>query len=87
MIHEIFAAFAAHLRNDPPTRTVRVLEPRWDPTYGEQDPGETDIEVVDMDKLIRAIDEFAAELKARSTPEIVHEVGHRTTSTVHSTSI
>ena len=52
-------------RREDIVREVQVLEPRWDPTYGAQPPAETTIEVVDFDKLCRAIDDFQVELDRR----------------------
>lgn len=44
---------------------VTVLEPRWDPTHGHQDPGQKEIDVVDFDALLAEIDAFGEELRAR----------------------
>ena len=47
-------------RKDTIVTSKEVLEERWDPTYGLQDPRSTVIEVVDFDALCDAIDEFSA---------------------------
>lgn len=52
-------------RRDQIVRSVTVLEPRWDPTHGHQDPGQKDIDVVDFDALLAEIDAFGEELRAR----------------------
>lgn len=62
-----FVAFGKFLQEHGGiTRRVTVLKPRWGPTYGQQDPCETEIEVVDMDALCKAIDEFGESLRSKS---------------------
>lgn len=52
-------------RRDQIVRSVTVMRPRWDPTYGDQGPVETDIDVVDFDNLLAEMDAFGEELRAR----------------------
>lgn len=61
----ILTAFAAFLRDNKErvVRSKEVLVERWDPTYGQQDPGTETIEYVDFDALCEAMDEFAATFK------------------------
>lgn len=53
-----------HERRERIVKSVTVLKPRWDPTYGEGSV-ETDIDVVDFDALLAEIDAFGEELRAR----------------------
>lgn len=45
------------------TRRVTVLKPHWDPTFGQGDPTETEIEIVDLDALFEQMDEFSKSFK------------------------
>lgn len=46
-------------------RKITVLEPRWDPTYGQLDPAQTEIEVIDFDALLQEIDDFEASFRQK----------------------
>lgn len=54
-------------RKDDIVSKRNVLEDGWDPTYGQQDPRTTTIEVVDFDALCNAIDEFSATFQRGTT--------------------
>lgn len=63
-IADAFAAFAAALRESAPTRTISVVERRYDPTYGPEDY-ERELTVIEFDDLLRAIDDFGRQLRER----------------------
>lgn len=50
------------------TRKVTVLEENYSPTYGPGEPHATEIEVIDIDRLLEAIDELGEELRERVKP-------------------
>jgi len=63
-----FADFLLHKREDI-VRTVKVQTPGyWSATYGESDPSSDEIEVIDFDQLVSAIDEFEKELAETGRP-------------------
>lgn len=59
---DILKALVAALREQRPTRTVSVVQRDYDPTFGARETTR-DIEVVDFDALMDAIDEFSASFK------------------------
>ena len=49
------------------TRSITVqTPPAFDPTYGPGEPGQCDIEVVDFDALMAAIDDFGRQLREKN---------------------
>lgn len=54
-------ALVQHLRKnkDKVVREVEVKVSNWDPTYGQLDDSIEKTDVVDFDKLLQEIDEFA----------------------------
>lgn len=57
----VFRAFADHLRNNVPPRTVSITSVEFDPTYGHREVTQ-DIEVIDVDLLTQEIDAFSRRL-------------------------
>lgn len=60
--------FIEFLRNKRASivREVKVLEPRWNPTYGQQDPSEMTLEVIDFDRLLEEMEDFENTFKTET---------------------
>lgn len=61
-LNAVFSAFAEHLRNRVPVRSVDIMTKTFDPTYGERDE-HIHIEVIDLQQLCDEIDAFAERLR------------------------
>lgn len=68
-ISALLGEFVEFLRADPPTQEVTVLTPAWSPTYGQGDPREETLTVVEFDALLKAIDAFGETLRGRENPK------------------
>lgn len=63
-MNEALLAFLREQRHRIVRRITVATPPTFDPTYGHGSPGSEDIEVVDFEALLDAIDEFGEQLRA-----------------------
>lgn len=62
----LFEQFAAFLRERQPIRKIEYLEPGgWDSMNNDPKPYKTSMEIIEFEELLRAMDDFGAELRER----------------------